>query len=123
MLFLVIAALTLVAVIFQQQVRSKHQIAALVVLFAAGGLWKISTALKKFPFAAESIFLEVDERELVLGHLYGESRIKYSAILKVKVVQQEWPEIILNLKDGQSIQIQGFENIAEIANMLQERVT
>ncbi|MDR7307410.1 hypothetical protein [Rhodoferax saidenbachensis] len=122
MLFLILAALTVVVVLFQQHVRSKHQAAALVVLFAVGALWKISIALKTWPSIAEQISLELGENELILGHPHGENRINYSAIEKVELNQKEWPELSLIFKDRQSIKLQGFDNVVEIAKSLKERV-
>lgn len=122
MLFLILAALAVVIVLFQQHVSSKHQAAALVVLFAVGILWKISIALKTWPSIAEQISLELGKNELILGHPQGENRINYSAIEKVELNQKEWPELSLIFKDRQSIKLQGFENVVEIAKSLKERV-
>lgn len=122
MLFLILAALAVVIVLFQQHVPSKHQAAALVVLFAVGILWKISIALKTWPSIAEQISLELGKNELILGHPQGENRINYSAIEKVELNQKEWPELSLIFKDRQSIKLQGFENVVEIAKSLKERV-
>lgn len=122
MLFLILAMITVIVILFQQHVRYKHQVAALIVLFAVGALWKIATALKTWPAIAKQISLELGENELILGHPHGENRINYSAIEKVEVIQQEWSELSLTLKDKQSLKLQGFEHVEEIEKTLKERL-
>jgi hypothetical protein len=121
MLFLIVAMLAVVVILFQQHVRYKHQAAALVVLFSVGALWKIANALKTWPAIAKEISLELGENELILGHSHGENRINYTVIDEVEFIQQEWPELSLTLKDKQSLKLQGFEHAEEIEKALKDR--
>jgi hypothetical protein len=121
-LFVVIGTIAAITVLYQQDIPFRLLAGAGIVASAGWFIWKYHDVLNHSLSRAQNVWIDVDEEAITCRHEIGQSEFRLNSISKFKMSQQVWPVLIITFNDHTSIKLQGFEGIADLSAVIQERI-